>query len=80
MSLSFPSSPTLNQEVTQNGRTWRWSGYAWQIVANVAGHASAHGSGGSDPLSISASQINSGTIDESRLPSVGFHPFLLMGG
>lgn len=57
MSLYFPSSPTVNQEVAQNGRTWRWSGYAWQIVANVAGHASTHGSAGSDPVTLAISQV-----------------------
>lgn len=68
MSLTLPSNPTLNQEVTQNGRTWKWSGYAWQIVANVATHEHA------------ASDITSGTLSESRLSHVPLHPFLLMGG
>ncbi len=29
----FPNSPTLNQEFTAMGRTWRWNGTAWQAVA-----------------------------------------------
>lgn len=58
MPLSFPSSPTTNQQSTQNGRTYQWDGYAWNLVANVAGHASTHGSTGADPVTIQVSQIS----------------------
>ena len=27
--IDFPSSPTLNQTHTANGRTWRWDGSSW---------------------------------------------------
>jgi hypothetical protein len=27
--LDFPSSPTLNQVYTANGRSWIWNGSAW---------------------------------------------------
>jgi hypothetical protein len=30
--LDFPSSPTLNQVYTANGKSWRWNGASW--VAN----------------------------------------------
>lgn len=33
MPLSFPSSPTLNQQSVQNGRTFVWTGYAWELLA-----------------------------------------------
>ena len=33
MALSFPSSPTLNQTSTQNGREYKWSGSAWEFVS-----------------------------------------------
>lgn len=33
------------------------------------GHASTHASAGSDPLSLAASQITSGTIDDARIPA-----------
>ena len=79
MALSFPSSPTSGQQSTQNGRLYQWDGYAWTLVANVAGHAASHASGGSDAVSLDASQITSGTIAEARLPTT-IHPFLLMGG
>lgn len=27
--LDFPTSPTLNQKYTANGKTWTWDGTAW---------------------------------------------------
>lgn len=33
MPLSFPSSPTSNQQSVQNGRTFVWTGFAWELVA-----------------------------------------------
>lgn len=32
--IDFPSSPTLNQTHTANGRTWRWDGSSW-VSANA---------------------------------------------
>lgn len=34
MSLTFPSSPTLNQETTTGGRTYKWNGQAWELVGS----------------------------------------------
>lgn len=31
MPLNFPTSPTLNQTYTYNGRTWKWNGAGWEI-------------------------------------------------
>ena len=69
MPFSFPSSPTLNQQSTQNGRVYQWNGYAWDLVGNVANHASSHTLGGVDQISISASQVASGTLSDSILSS-----------
>jgi hypothetical protein len=33
MALSFPSSPSVGDLSTQNSRQYRWSGYAWELVA-----------------------------------------------
>ena len=33
MPFSFPASPTQGQQSTQNGRTYSWSGSAWELVA-----------------------------------------------
>lgn len=43
MPLSPPASPTVGQTYTANGRTWAWSGAAWELVA-----ASGGGGGGTD--------------------------------
>lgn len=38
MPLTFPSSPSLNQETTTGGRTYRWNGQAWELVGSgIAG-------------------------------------------
>lgn len=58
MALSFPSSPTVGQVSTQNGRQFTWSGYAWELSGNVAGHASTHGASGADPVAIQMSQVS----------------------
>jgi hypothetical protein len=36
MRLSFPASPTVNQQSVQNGRTFAWTGAAWELVAETA--------------------------------------------
>ena len=70
MPLSFPPSPTVGQQSTQNGRVYSWTGRVWRLVSAVlASHASTHASGGSDAISIAASQITSGTIATARLAS-----------
>lgn len=51
MPLTFPSSPTVGQQSTQNGRTYAWSGSAWEFVGNVVVHKSRHATGGDDALS-----------------------------
>lgn len=54
MPFSFPNNPSVGQQSTQNGRTYQWSGYAWEIAASG--------------VSLDASQITSGTFDAARLP------------
>lgn len=72
MPLSFPSSPTTNQQSTQNGRTYQWDGYAWNLVANVAGHASTHGVSGADAVTIAASQVSDfGSVARSSVGAYG---------
>ena len=41
MPFSFPASPTQGQQSTQNGRTYSWSGSAWELVAASGGSLSA---------------------------------------
>jgi hypothetical protein len=47
MSLTFPSSPTLNQTTTTGGRTYRWNGQAWELVGSgIAGPTGPTGAAG----------------------------------
>ena len=34
MPLTFPSSPSLNDETATGGRTYRWNGEAWELVGS----------------------------------------------
>ena len=45
MALNFPNSPTLNQQHTENGTTWKWNGDSWTRVLTT-GAAGAQGSQG----------------------------------
>lgn len=67
MPFSFPASPSVGQTSIQNGRTYQWDGYVWNLVANVSTHANTHTSGGSDAVSLAGSQITSGTVADARL-------------
>lgn len=35
--IDFPSSPTLNQTYTFNGRSWKWNGEGWEALPSAAG-------------------------------------------
>lgn len=37
MAINFPASPTLNQEYSASGRTWKWNGKAWQVISAAYG-------------------------------------------
>jgi len=66
MPFSFPASPAVNDQSTQNGRTYQWSGYAWEIVAT--------------PASLPASVITSGTLDIARIPTGDILPTVTVSG
>jgi hypothetical protein len=57
MPLSFPASPTVGQQSTQNGRVYSWTGYAWELVA-------ASGGGGLSWSSVPASSTATGTAGQ----------------
>jgi hypothetical protein len=77
MALSFPSSPTVGQQSSQNGRTYQWTGYAWELVGNVTNHASTHSASGADPIAITSAQVSDFA---TAVPAASIHPFFLMGG
>jgi hypothetical protein len=55
MPFSFPSSPTVGQQSTQNGRVYQWTGSAWEIVPI--------------PTTVDAGNLT-GTVAVARLPVV----------
>lgn len=70
--MAFPSSPANGAQHTENGRTFQYNGSnAWQLVANNSLHALTHASGGSDELTLAASQITTGVLATARLASAG---------
>ena len=71
MPFSFPASPTVGQQSTQNGRVYQWTGAAWEIVPI--------------PTSVDAGNLT-GTVADARLSANVrqssdnlVHPFLLAG-
>lgn len=56
--MSFPASPTVGQQTTEGGRLYQWTGAVWDLVATVTGHAAQHAAGGTDPLTLTSSQIS----------------------
>ena len=58
MPFLFPSSPSVGATSAQNGRTYVWDGYVWQLQSTVAGHGSSHAAAGSDPVTLATSQIS----------------------
>ena len=58
MPFSFPASPSVNQQSTQNGRTYSWSGSAWELAA------ASGGGGGLTWSSVPASPTASGTAGQ----------------
>lgn len=56
--MSFPASPTVGQQTTEGGRLYQWTGTVWDLVATVMGHAAQHAAGGTDPLTLTSSQIS----------------------
>jgi hypothetical protein len=78
--MSFPASPTVGQQATVGGRLYQWTGTVWDLVATVTGHASQHAANGSDPLTITSSQVSDFSSAVEAASPAPIHPFLLMGG
>ena len=46
MALTFPGSPAIDDQTTTGGRTYKWTGYAWDLVGSgIAGPTGPAGSG-----------------------------------
>ena len=84
MPLTFPSSPSLHQETTTGGRTYKWNGQAWELVgsgiagptgptgsAGAAGAAGATGATGPQGEASTVTGYNPGSGDIYRLAVTG---------
>lgn len=58
MAIDFPNNPSLNDTFESGGRTWKWDGTSWTLIyIATTAHAATHSANGTDPVSISTSQI-----------------------
>lgn len=65
MPITFPASPSVDQTATQNGRTYKWTGAAWEIIgAGSPGVTSINGLAGS-PSIVAGSNITVTTAASS---------------
>lgn len=73
MPFSFPNNPTINQQSTQNGRDYTWSGSAWEFSPSLVGTTNISNGAVTDAKisSVAASKI-------TGLPS-GYGRILLFG-
>jgi hypothetical protein len=55
MPFSFPASPTVGQQSTQNSRVYQWTGSAWELVASAT--------------TFDAGNLT-GTVATARLPAI----------
>lgn len=39
MSISFPLNPDVNDTYSENGRSYIWTGYAWEFLCEVTNHS-----------------------------------------
>jgi hypothetical protein len=69
--INFPVGPNTNDIFTSAGKQWQWDGYEW-VLLNVTStlHASTHVSTGTDPITISQSQVTNLVSDLSNKASV----------
>lgn len=60
MAVDFPNSPSVGDIFTVGDISYQWNGTTWDALGLPAisyKHASTHGSAGSDPITISQSQV-----------------------
>jgi hypothetical protein len=60
MALSLPASPTTGQTFTSSGRTWSWTGAAWELVPATALVSSVAGRTGA--VTLTAADVGLGNV------------------
>ena len=63
MPIEFPPNPSVNDETTTGGRTYKWNGQGWELVGSgIAGPTGPTGASGSagvtGPTGSSASVVS----------------------
>jgi hypothetical protein len=61
MPFSFPASPTVGQQSTQNSRVYQWTGSAWELVAS----ATTFDAGNLTSGVIASARLGTGTADST---------------
>jgi hypothetical protein len=62
MPLTFPPNPSLNDETTTGGRTYKWNGQAWELVGSgIAGPTGVTGPTGAAGAAGAASTVTGPT-------------------
>lgn len=51
MPIDFPTSPSVDDVYTFNGRSWKWNGEGWESVTAAYGPTGPSGSTGPSPIS-----------------------------
>jgi hypothetical protein len=72
MAISFPASPTVGQQSTQNGRTYAWSGSAWEFAPE--GVYAIGNSGNAITLSLANGTFQTCTLNPTALVGPVFYP------
>lgn len=69
--IAFPSNPSVNDTYTAAGKTWLWTGTAWQLQPRILTSADitdfATAVGNVAPPTTDASLLTSGTLPNARL-------------
>ena len=65
--MAFPSTPTIGQQYTQDGRTWQWDGVAWEVLAVPGPGVAAGGTAGQYLVKVDSTDYNTNwaTLDLS---------------
>jgi len=73
MPINFPDNPTLNEEFTSAGKTWKWNGFAWDaITLTPVGATGATGVVGSNGATgATGAGITTGSVDNAVLRANG---------
>jgi len=71
MPFSFPASPTVGQQSTQNSRVYQWTGSAWELVASATTFDAGNLTGTVATARLPASGVTAGTYTSVTVDATG---------